>query len=575
MNENFHLLAKLINPSEDKLNILLLESSHYLPSISKLCPQAEIHLVTIDYGKIMAAQSKHPAEGKGPKHKNPKDMPQLHWHYLDYRQDELAEVFPENCFDYIVAEECFVGVKDTEKLTDKLWLLLKETGCFLTSCYNARYVDLIQQEAAGNFGAYARGIFTREEIRGLFNSIYYKSVETKGVQANCPPEKIQALQAAGFDQQELAIAVWLIMAYREDSNVRQLKSLLDTEKREQFGRLLRRIEGGISVQSNTLKLCHMQAKYAIPPVYTALFIRLITTSPLQLLKQLLPALKSQGQQAMADDLLENLAKMYKPEIFQEISDKLATMQDRAPDVPWRLTAGETEDFAAECAPEKKIAFITCINDQAMYAESLQYLRNLYIPEDMAVEIIPMEGCSSMASAYNAAMKQTNARYKVYLHQDTYIVNRNFIYDILQIFQDAKIGVIGMAGAKQLPATGIWWNAPAKYGAVLHWQEAECIIPTLHQNPEPGTVQRVETADGFLLATQYDIPWREDICDGWHMYDICQCKDMARHGFETVIPHQETYWCIHRPAPKPLDPLYEKYRRRFIQEYAEEMLVFKN
>lgn len=157
----------------------------------------------------------------------------------------------------------------------------------------------------------------------------------------------------------------------------------------------------------------------------------------------------------------------------------------------------------------------------------------------------------------------------------YIVNRSFIYDILQIFQDAKIGVIGMAGAKQLPATGIWWNAPAKYGAVLHWQEAECIIPTLHQNPEPGTVQRVETADGFLLATQYDIPWRENICDGWHMYDICQCKDMARHGFETVIPHQETYWCIHRPAPKPLDPLYEKYRRRFIQEYAKEMLVFKN
>lgn len=157
--------------------------------------------------------------------------------------------------------------------------------------------------------------------------------------------------------------------------------------------------------------------------------------------------------------------MYKPEIFQEISDKLATMQDRALDVPWLLTAGETEDFADECAPEKKIAFITCINDQAMYAESLQYLRNLYIPEDMAVEIIPMEGCSSMASAYNAAMKQTNARYKVYLHQDTYIVNRSFIYDILQIFQDAKIGVIGMAGAKQLPATGIWWNAPAKNTAI--------------------------------------------------------------------------------------------------------------
>ena len=30
---------------------------------------------------------------------------------------------------------------------------------------------------------------------------------------------------------------------------------------------------------------------------------------------------------------------------------------------------------------------------------------------------------------------------------------------------------------------------------------------------------VEGVDGLLMATQYDIPWREDLFDGWDFYDL--------------------------------------------------------
>ena len=36
----------------------------------------------------------------------------------------------------------------------------------------------------------------------------------------------------------------------------------------------------------------------------------------------------------------------------------------------------------------------------------------------------------MTSGYNNAMKKTDAKYKVYLHQDVFILNHNFLMDIL-------------------------------------------------------------------------------------------------------------------------------------------------
>lgn len=32
------------------------------------------------------------------------------------------------------------------------------------------------------------------------------------------------------------------------------------------------------------------------------------------------------------------------------------------------------------------------------------------------------------------MRESDDKYKVYLHQDTFIINKNFIYDIIDIFK---------------------------------------------------------------------------------------------------------------------------------------------
>ena len=63
----------------------------------------------------------------------------------------------------------------------------------------------------------------------------------------------------------------------------------------------------------------------------------------------------------------------------------------------------------------------------------------------------------MGDGFNEAMQLSDAKYKVFLHQDVFIVYKNFIRDLLWIFdQDKEIGMIGMVGSPVMPAEGVMW-----------------------------------------------------------------------------------------------------------------------
>lgn len=218
---------------------------------------------------------------------------------------------------------------------------------------------------------------------------------------------------------------------------------------------------------------------------------------------------------------------------------------------------------------EKIAFITCVNKEDFYAESLLYLQRLILPPDFTAEYIPVRGAVSMAAGYNRAMRSSTAKYKVYLHQDTYIVNKYFVRDMLQLFQDSSIGLLGVIGCRKLPESGIWWDGMRPYGRVLHACEPESVVDSRCMEPS-GRFAEVEAVDGLIMATQYDVAWREDLFTGWHFYDVSQCKEMARHGYRCVVPAQEDFWCIHCPKEKPLAPAYKKYQKVFLREYAGEL-----
>ena len=218
----------------------------------------------------------------------------------------------------------------------------------------------------------------------------------------------------------------------------------------------------------------------------------------------------------------------------------------------------------------KICFITCVNDEDWYSECLLYLQHLEMPEGMQAEYLPIRGAKSMCAGYNEGLRRSDAKYKVSLHQDTLVVNKQLVRDLKALFADESIGAVGVIGCRNLPRSGIWWDGMRTYGRVLHACEPESVVDSVGMQPE-GAYMEVEAVDGLFIAMQYDIPWREELFTGWHLYDTSICKEVQRSGKRVVVPNQtEEFWCIHCPKEKPLASDYRGYQKTFLKEYGAEL-----
>ena len=216
--------------------------------------------------------------------------------------------------------------------------------------------------------------------------------------------------------------------------------------------------------------------------------------------------------------------------------------------------------------DKKICFILCVNDDFYFREMQLYLERLIIPDGMSVDIIPVYEAESMTSGYNQAMQQSDARYKIYLHQDLFILKRDILSELLNIFQhNPQIGMIGMAGCVELPPSGAWWLGTKGYGNVrskVVAEETHDACFGIMQEP----FAEVEAIDGIFMATQYDIPWRTDLFKGWHFYDISQSEEFQRAGYKVVIPQQNEPWVMHVCGQVLLGEEYRYWDAIFLAEY---------
>jgi hypothetical protein len=218
-------------------------------------------------------------------------------------------------------------------------------------------------------------------------------------------------------------------------------------------------------------------------------------------------------------------------------------------------------------------FIACVNDEKLYKEALLYIKQLDIPQGFSIECRTVRSSRSMASGYNAAMRESDAKYKIYMHQDVYILNKRFLFDLLDIFNsDHSIGLVGMIGSEDIPEEGVWWEAKERLGAAYHCTNTSTLF--FGADKPEGKHRDVKIVDGLLIATQYDLPWREDLFDGWHFYDASQCCEFLRKKFRVLVADQYTScgiskpWCLHFAGDDTRMLYYEKYRSIFLREYNE-------
>ncbi|MGI0534849.1 glycosyltransferase family protein [Bacillus pfraonensis] len=214
---------------------------------------------------------------------------------------------------------------------------------------------------------------------------------------------------------------------------------------------------------------------------------------------------------------------------------------------------------------KKVCFISCVNNYDEYNTALRYIQSLKIPNGYEIETIAIENAVSLTSGYNEAMKKSDAKYKVYIHQDTYILNKDFLYDIITLFEKKpKLGAAGVLGAKGIPGISGVWPRRLTYGGLYHAPTKGAMELIWFYNVK-NEYERVLAVDGFIMFTQYDLLWREDVFQGWHFYDISQSLEFVKAGYEVGVVKQTRPWCLHDSGIISLEG-YEENRNIFLQYY---------
>lgn len=225
--------------------------------------------------------------------------------------------------------------------------------------------------------------------------------------------------------------------------------------------------------------------------------------------------------------------------------------------------------------ENKICFIACVNNQQLYEESLSYISRLIIPAGMKIDCLSVEGAEGMCAGYQQAMQSSNAKFKIYLHQDVFIQDENFLINIIAHFRsNPECGLLGVVGSESLWMESVWWYMP-KAGAIIdEGPDGKLREERLEGAEHPRSVA---AADGLLLATQYDVDWREDLFDKWHFYDISQCMEFRRRGYDVQLIGQQQTACIHMCGKGISQHGYQESRISFLREYKWELWegIFKD
>lgn len=216
--------------------------------------------------------------------------------------------------------------------------------------------------------------------------------------------------------------------------------------------------------------------------------------------------------------------------------------------------------------ERKFCFIICTNNEDYLEECFFYISHLEIPEGYFVDVVSILEAESMAGAYNEAMRTSDARYKIYLHQDVFILYKGFLQAVLDIFQsDSAIGMIGMVGTPKMSAGGVMWFG-RREGMLYGVNDIKADYQTYQYCIRDGLYE-VEAIDGLLMITCADILWREDKFDGWDFYDVSQSFEFRKKGLKVVVPEQLCPWCKHDSGVLNLMN-FDKYRKICMAEYPE-------
>ena len=190
--------------------------------------------------------------------------------------------------------------------------------------------------------------------------------------------------------------------------------------------------------------------------------------------------------------------------------------------------------------ERKIAVVVFNSDGVSYEKVKQIIEYCSLPENFHLDFIVTSNGKNRIEAYNKAISQSNAKYKFYIDEHISWLQENLFEKFIRLFSDnPKIGAMGCIGTTEIPLDGIAYQASIEkiYGSCFIGENK-----ILTQGAKfDGAYKEVQCIFDGLIATQYDLQWREDLFTSYYnCFEFpSQCIEFLRNGYKVAVISQDS------------------------------------
>jgi len=180
--------------------------------------------------------------------------------------------------------------------------------------------------------------------------------------------------------------------------------------------------------------------------------------------------------------------------------------------------------------QEKIAIIIHSTDEQYLEECMNYIELLDIPDGYSIDVMVVTDNLKITDSYNEAMNASDAKYKLYLSEYTFIVQRDCLKQCIKLFEEnEKLGMLGVLGVKGVQQTETeTWNVGK---AIVSDTKTTRLLDFQKEKEKYYIADRV---DESFIFTQYDIPWKENVSE--------QNDIFIDSGYSVAVPYQEIAWC---------------------------------
>jgi len=191
-----------------------------------------------------------------------------------------------------------------------------------------------------------------------------------------------------------------------------------------------------------------------------------------------------------------------------------------------------------------------------------------------VEVIPFEnpGTHSLTEAYNIILEKSSNDIVVLCHDDIYFEKKNWGNKVLKHFKrNPEYGIIGSAGSKYMPRTGMWWEIPTEmFGIVNHEHEGKKWT-SKYSESQGNKLDDTVIVDGlFMVVNKPNLKtnFNEEV-KGFHFYEVDFCFRNFLDGVKIGVFYDIR---ITHKSIGMTNEQWEKNRQQFAETHKDNLPV---